>query len=174
MKKTLIILPLAFIFVFTVLTSTSFADGHDFSNWGLGVSLTIDTGNRDRVDEANIVNGLVRVDKDNNAIPRMVLELHHFVWAWKNETIGLGPFAAIQPGGDDIIDAFGGGLMVGFRKNRETKLAFNVGIGIIVDPNTKVLGDGFAANLAPPPGETEVRFKETEQYGALILISTSF
>ncbi len=163
--------------LFMLLPSASFSEPNkNFAgwDWGLGVSLTVDTGSRDRVEEASIIDGTIRVNKDNNAIPRIMLELHHFIWTWSDDTVGLGLFSGIQPGGDDIIDAFGGGIMMGFRKNKTDFLSFNIGVGVMVDPNTKVLGDGFVANQAPPGTETEVRFKETEQIGILVLVSTSF
>ncbi len=54
------------------------------------------------------------------------------------------------------------------------KSSFNIGIGLIVDPRSKVLGDGFVENEAPPGSETTVRFRTTDQWGAVLMFSFSF
>nr|GFD60909.1 hypothetical protein [Tanacetum cinerariifolium] len=75
---------------------------------------------------------------------------------------------------DDVIEAIGMGLMIGFRRDETSTQSFNFGIGLVVDPNTRVLGDGILANRALPIGETEVRYKEELQKGILFLSSFSF
>lgn len=88
---------------------------------------------------------------------------------------GIGPFIALQPGGEEnVIEAIGLGLMVGFRKNPDTTQSFNFGIGYVVDPNTRVLGDGIRQDQPLPVNETEIRYKETSQDGLLFLASFSF
>lgn len=170
---------------------------------GAGLSFTADLGSKDRIGGASRdESGIVRVSDQNNSRARIMLEGHYFfepcgsllglrrnVCVPKEEhdytaagpdrlrysTWGWGPFVAIQPGGDDkVIDAIGMGLMVGFRKDPETKASFNFGVGLVIDPNTNVLGDGIVANQPLPPGETEVRLKETSQKGVLFLASFSF
>ncbi len=182
-------------------------------DWGVGVSLTLDTGNNDRVASASVVNGIVRVEDQNNAPARIMLEAHYFFtpnggfpltglynqrkggacspdkveiasecdkgtgkfnktraeWGW-------GPFVALQPGSDDIIDAIAAGLMVGFKRSNDPNddASWNFGVGVVVDPNTQILGEGLIANQALPDGETEIRFREEEQVGILFLFSTKF
>lgn len=170
--------------------------------FGVGVSLTLDVGKHDRVDDASIVNQVVRVNKVSNAVPRLLLETHYFftpngellgfVSGMTNSveaggkmlelnkqhiTWGHGPFVAIQAGSDDsIINAVGFGWMIGLKRNDkpESTRSFNVGLGFIVDPSVKVLGDGFKANRAPPPGESVVRYRTTAQGGVLLMTSFSF
>lgn len=155
----------------------------DFLGLGLGVglSLTLDKGDRDRITEVVLdPNGIVRIINEDNDIARVMLEVHHFfqpgifrddrdkgLWGW-------GPFIAIQPGGGEIIDAIAGGLMIGFRYDKESSKSFNLGVGYVVDPNTKVLGDGILPNQPLPDGEVEIRLKETSQHGILVLGSFSF
>lgn len=156
---------------------------------GAGLSLTWDLGSRSRIGDASVVNGIVRVDDQNNANARIMLETHYFFtpkinlfgtgyrnlpgsvpkWGW-------GPFIAVQPGSDNIIDAIGLGMMVGFKRNDnpEDTSSWNIGVGIVIDPNTQVLGAGIVPNAPLPDGETEVRFQEREQIGLLVLFSTSF
>jgi len=55
-----------------------------------------------------------------------------------------------------------------------TKDSFNIGIGLMMDPSAKILGDGITENQPLPAGETQVRLKETSQWGFLIMSSYSF
>ncbi|PTQ63627.1 hypothetical protein C8J45_105203 [Sphingomonas sp. PP-CE-3G-477] len=147
--------------------------------FGVGISFTLDSGDNDRVTEASLVNGVVRVDDEDNGRARIMLESHYFFtpdWQWtglQKGVWGVGPFVSLQPGTDNIIEAIGMGLMFGFRRS-SGKESFNLGFGMIADPNTRVLGDGVFADRPLPNGETEVRFKEEMQRGFLILSSFSF
>lgn len=146
---------------------------------GVGLSLTLDTGSNDRVDDAEVVGGLVRVKDEENARARIMLESHYFFLPQRSflgvsaNDWGIGPFVAIQPGENDIVQAAGAGLMIGFRRP-DSSSSWNIGVGLVYDPNTKTLGDGIVANQPLPPGETTVRYKERAQKGVVILTSFSF
>lgn len=163
---------------------------------GIGLSFTADLGNIDRISKASVVAGTVRVDDQNDNRARIMLESHYFftpcnfrlfglrngcdeaekgkfVARPKDARWGIGPFVAIQPGTDNIIDAIGMGIMIGARREGGTQ-SFNLGFGLVVDPDTRVLGDGIIANQPLPMGETDVRYRETSQKGFLILTSFSF
>jgi len=163
--------------------------------FGTGLSLTVDLGSEDRVSDAEVVAGIVRVKEVNNARARVMLESHYFFGdvnkkengtlepyckISKNRQCGLGFFVAVQPGSNDIIDAIAVGVMVGFARISngssagKSSSAFNLGIGVVVDPSVKVLGDGIEANKPLPTGETSVRFKTISQTGLLFLTSFSF
>lgn len=147
--------------------------------FGVGISFTLDSGDNDRVSEASLVNGIVRVDDEDNGRARIMLESHYFFtpdWRMpglKDAEWGVGPFVSLQPGTDNIIEAIGMGLMFGFRRGSGSE-SFNLGFGMVVDPNTRILGDGVFADRPLPNGETEVRYKEEMQRGFLILSSFSF
>jgi hypothetical protein len=195
---------------------------------GVGLSFTLDRGDRDRVADAILdENRIVRVTDQNNVRARIMLEAHYFFTPCgsflghfnacvptavlkasnldgdvsddvliadiaaeekekenrkrvrrsavpKRALWGIGPFVAIEGGGDSIINAIGAGLMIGFRKSAESTQSFNFGFGYVVDPNTRVLGDNVRENQPLPTGETQVRFKETAQGGLLFLTSFSF
>lgn len=152
-------------------------------NFGVGISLTFDTGDNARVKSADIVDGIVRVENEDNRIARVMLESHYFfipqgrflkLDSMPPTQWGVGPFVALQPGTEEIIEAVAIGIMVGFRRPDESGASWNVGIGYITDPNVQILGDGFVENQPPPGNETEVRFKETSQDGVVILFSFSF
>lgn len=76
----------------------SFA-GIDF---GVGISVTMDFGGIDRVEAAELVNGVVRVTAEDDARARIMLESHYF-FPGRGDFLGVsadnwgyGPFVAIQ------------------------------------------------------------------------------
>lgn len=148
---------------------------------GVGLSFTWDTVDRERVTDAVIdANGIVRVNKKNNAIARIMLEGHYlFDFDEQSQgTRGWGPFVAVQPGSENVINALGVGFMVAFRYSSESERSFNLGIGYSVDPNSKVLGDEFVENAPAPLGPDgkplAIRFQERDQGGFLALASFSW
>ena len=152
-------------------------------SFGVGISATFDTGSTDRINSATIVDGIVRVEDEQNRVARIMLESHYFFLPDSNllnfssvppGSWGWGPFVALQPGTDEIIEAIGLGLMLGFRREASSPQSWNIGLGYVVDPNVKVLGDGFRANREPPGNETIVRFQEKSQQGVVLLFSFSF
>ena len=64
-------------------------------------------------------------------------------------------------------------VMIGFRQPDKSS-SWNLGIGVIYDPDTKTLGDGIRPNQPLPAGETMIRYKERAQKGVVILTSFSF
>jgi hypothetical protein len=179
----------ALLFTFIFLTSTNIlAQSRNFAglNFGVGISLTADLGSHNRIDTAFVdENGIVRVSKDQNTVARIMLESHYFFdtkkgdkdpWSFLGmvtaDEWGHGPFIALQPGTDEIIEAIGIGWMVGFKKSKTE--SWNLGIGIVIDPSVQTLGDDIIENELLPAGETQIRFKETSQAGLFLLASFSF
>lgn len=153
-------------------------------NFGVGISLTHDLGSS-RVDSASLdENGLLRVTKDRNEQARVMLESHYFfepdskgkgfLGIAEAGLWGHGPFVALQPGTDEIIEAIGLGWMVGFRRSSGGSSSWNLGFGYVVDPSVQTLGDGLQENQILPTGETQVRFRETSQTGVFLLASFNF
>ncbi len=154
-------------------------------DFGGGISFTLDIGTSDRISDATLVDGIVRVNDENNGRARIMLESHFFFtpngdldWLDLDNTSsskqwGWGPFIALQPGTDDVIEAVGMGVMFGARRG-EGNESFNLGFGFVVDPNTRILGEGLTVNRPLPAGETAIRYKEEMQTGILILSSFSF
>jgi len=160
-------------------------------DFGVGVSFSYDLGGELRVREAELVNGIVRVTEADNARARLILESHYFftpagrsIFGLQNTAAsegssaannwGIGPFIALQPGSDAIIDAIGGGLMMGFRRPGEGDDSFNFGIGVLYDVDVRTLGPGIEANQPLPDGETEIRYQQREQASILFISSYSF
>jgi hypothetical protein len=147
---------------------------------GAGLSFTLDVGDRDRATEAELVNNIVRIKNADNVRARLMFETHYFFkpkrsfLGLEEDMWGVGPFVAIQPGSDEIIEAIGFGLMLGFRRAKDEPQSFNIGVGMVFDPNTQVLGDGILANQPLPAGETEIRYKEDSQTGIMAIASFTF
>lgn len=152
-------------------------------SFGVGFSLTLDTGTNRRVDDAAIdANGIVRVNKSNNTPARVILESHYFFPMEKLRnttdllTRGWGPFLALQPGDKEVVNAIGFGIMFGFRRSGDSSAqSFNIGIGYVVDPSAKILGEEFVENKPAPTGPgggpLPLRFETRDQGGVLGLVS---
>jgi len=151
-------------------------------SFGVGISATFDLGENDRVSAAEVVNDIVRVTDKDNVRARIMLESHYFfkpekafpLTGTESEKWGYGPFIALQPGTDEIIESIGFGLMVGFRRDEDSDQSFNIGLGVAYDPNTQTLGADVIDGQPLPAGETDVRFLEQDQVGLLLLTSFSF
>jgi len=144
-------------------------------HFGVGVSGTLTLG-RDRIDGAKVVNGIVRVDGEKNFVPRVMLESHWFREGCKTPCIG--PFVALQPGTNNIIDAIGAGIMFGLKHSdkADERKSYNLAIGVTAEPNVKTLGDGINKNQPLPTGEssTEVRTQNRTLIGIMALLSFGF
>jgi hypothetical protein len=171
--------------------------------WGIGLGANFDVTGK-RVTNATIVNNVVRVDDaTSNVNVGFVLEAHYFLRNFfftgdgQQETkcgtilgdfncmqVAWGPFVAVQVGGGtalpkptDIATAYALGLMVGLRHPNMTTSptsSWNFGVGVRVDPNTRVLGDGIVANQPLPNQETAIRYKNEPRFGLMLLSSFSF
>lgn len=150
-------------------TSTTFAG----MKFGIGLSLSYaGSQNRKRIENAEVVGGVVRVTEEATSVARVLLETHYLIK--KEQTYGHGPFIAFQPGTNEIIQAIGAGYMVAFRDSPQSPTSWNFGIGLLVEPKIRTLGDGITANQPLPAGETQVRFKTTSRNSILLFSSYTF
>jgi hypothetical protein len=151
------------------------------AGFGAGLTLTVVGDRHRRIKEAEVVAGVVRVTKQETGTPRVMLETHYFfapevgfLGLVKGNLWGWGPFLGIQNGSEEIIEAVGAGLMLGFRRSLEKPDSFNFGVGGVFDPRVKELGDGVLENRPLPAGEDAIRFKETGKWGWLFVFSFGF
>jgi len=143
-------------------------------NFGTGIGASFDLHGGSRVKSASIRDGVVRVDEEADAQLGLVLETHYFIGSSKPELWGTGPFVAVKVSENDVIDEAGFGWMLGLRRRVEDTNSFNIGFGIMVDPDAEVLADGFTTNQAPPSGATEVATKKEERFSFAIIFSYTF
>jgi hypothetical protein len=107
-------------------------------------------------------NGFVRVDTRQNTSAGLVLELHHFFTPKIPQPTtqtpnpgpqkwGLGPFIAVKGGTSNLIDAVGGGIMIGFRSSDPAShQSFNLGIGYAAILSAQSLGAEFVEDQKAP------------------------
>lgn len=98
-----------------------------------------------------------------------------------------GPFVAIEVGGGSSaspaangpITGYAMGWMVGMRhpslipEIASPTASWNVGVGLRVSPNGRVLGDGLVANQALPAGDS-IRYKTEPRLGVMLVSTFSF
>lgn len=143
--------------------------------WGVGFGYSFSSD--EAIDDAEIVNGVVRVKSNKKEQPRLVLEFHKYFWfndGRKDGTRGLGPFVAVAATQDDLLSGVGIGFMYGLKAKQSDPEGFSIGIGAILDADVKDLADGFSENAPPPGGETTVRFKQESRWSALLFVTRTF
>jgi hypothetical protein len=168
-------------------------------SFGVGLGLSVNAQNQHRVTNATLVTptNVVRVTETNNASAALILESHYFFvpnrpfFAGTDQVPkgdwGHGPFVAIEASnGNTVITGYALGWMIGFREPTYTydaatgwkasysRNSWNFGLGVRVDPNAQVLGDGIVANQPLPLGETTIRYNHVAKYGVILISSFSF
>lgn len=150
---------------------------NDFwSTFGVGLAVTANLGRERSIQEAQLVNGIVRVTNERQVTPRLMLEKHWYLdEGWKEDGCHCrhGVFVGASLLGDkQMMDAVALGYLAGFKSgSKSDTTTHNLGIGLALQPYSRVLGDGLTKNQPLPAGETTVRYKETNRT-ALILFYT--
>ena len=187
----------------------------DFKELGFGggYGSVINLGERNRIEEAAVVDGVVRIVKDNDVQFGPLLEMHKFIKPLKSQflikqepeqgragqttyrltnqdlagcrapeqrytqtrvdLVSLGPFVTLRIGGNEVVQSFGIGLMVGFRTALSDK-SLNLGVALASDPTVRVLGDGLEPGQPLPSGETELRYRTTHRESVMVLFSVGW
>jgi hypothetical protein len=143
--------------------------------WSLGFGMSYSED--DVVDDAQIVNGVVRAKSAKQELPRVVLEYHKIFWCnkgGKEGTRGCGPFIAVSATQDKVLSGVGVGLFYAMKTKPTDAEGYVIGLGGILDGKVRSLADGFEENQPPPAGETEVRYKEEARWSALLFVSRTF
>lgn len=159
--------------------------------WGLGIAAVIDVSGGERVQEAQVVDGIVRVTKDNSNSARIFAEIHRFRPRKSQKDLaksspqsinfGRGFFVGIQSSSEEVIDSIAAGYMWGWRLPQEnsggvqdSSKSLNIGVGLVFDPKVQVLGDGIEKDKPLPGNETEIRYKQESRTGLGLFFSFSF
>ncbi len=155
-------------------------------DWSAGIAVTGDFTSERRIDDAELVNGVVRVKDESRYLPRIMLEAHYLFRSWGDQKIdralradgktyfvtkGHGPFVAIQSSDKQALDSFAAGYLFGWRPDSTKEWSFVMGAGAVLDPNVQILGDGIQANQALPEGETAIRYKKVDRWGWMLMFS---
>ena len=160
--------------------------------FGGSIGISVDLSKGEPVEEAQLVNGLVRTTRTATARPRVLLEIHRpfRTFSKHNRAVrartpgarevmttvntagwGVGPFVAVQSGGSSVIDGVAAGLMFSILRDANTGGDFNLGVGVMLDEKVKFLGDGVVDGKALPTGETEIRLKEKAAWSVVVVFS---
>ncbi len=142
-------------------------------NFGVGLLMAHYHG-KQRVESTQVVNNKVVVDDGDNDLAGAIFETHNLRWNPYHGAVYLGPFLGVQTTNEQLLDSVILGLMAGTTYRDSKPGSFNIGIGYIWDPGTKVLADGFEANQPLPAGEQGVRTKKVTQKGWGIVVSYGF
>jgi hypothetical protein len=154
-------------------------------NWGLGLGASYYFD--DAIEDAAVVDGVVRVTKDRRAEPRVLLEFHRFFFTsdadgkepgqnGKAIESGHGPFVAVAAKDNDVLAGVAAGWMFGWKDTQKSddSNAFTVGLGVILDSDVTDLADGFKEGQPLPAGETSVRFEEKSRAAAVLIFTRTF
>lgn len=161
----------------------------DFTQ-GWGVGLAALRNRRTVINDASLVNGLVRANTVQSWQPELLLARHWYFSSAPNyhscsvsvKGACLGMFLAIGVGGGSgssttqVVDMAGVGLLFGFgpgTKNPQQQ-AHNIGIGVGRRFNVKMLGDGISANASLPAGETQIRYKTEDITAPFVFYTYKF
>lgn len=142
-----------------------------WENWGVGLSVSTKLGRRGQaVEEAQLVNGIVRVVSERDVVPRLMLERHwYFTYDFNNPHFRQGIFVGASLLGDKkLMDSVSLGWLVAFKPNKGDSAIHNLGFGIAVEPYSRALGDGIEPNKPLPAGETAIRYKEKNRMAAVV------
>lgn len=161
--------------------TTPNSESSDISGFkfGAGIAATFDFGGLERVASARVVNGIVRVEDEDDVAAGLAAEAHFFfepsgtLLGVNSDDWGHGPFFAVQTGDEELFQTIALGWMIGLRPSGSSE-SFNLGLGIAVNPNVQTLGAGIVRDAPLPVGETEIRYREESQWGAILLFSRTF
>jgi hypothetical protein len=90
-----------------------------------------------------------------------------------SRTVVVGPFVGVEFKSGNIVNAFGAGMMTGIRVSKGDE-TLNFGLGAFLDPHVRTLGNGLEEDAPLPPGETQIRYRQRSQWGALFVTSFGF
>jgi hypothetical protein len=88
--------------------------------------------------------------------------------------VKIGPFLGVQFSGDQLVDSLGTGMMVSIPTGASVPKRLNLGLGIVLDPNVRTLGNGIVEDKPLPSGETTIRYRNTGKFGLLFMASVGF
>lgn len=150
--------------------------GLNFMGIKFGVGLGFSVGSSKAIDNAVVVNGVIRATSSQKQQPRVVFEFHKYLWCGKNAPglRGCGPFVAVASSDSKVLSGVGLGFMYGWRDVSTSTDGFSIGIGAMLDAKVKDLASGFEEDHLLPAGETEVRYHEKSRWSLIIFATKTF
>jgi len=154
----------------------------DFLGFSWGVGFGFGWADDERIEEAEIVNGIVHATKDSTEQARVFLEYHWFPETWQDKlgrkkdekfVRAQGPFLAVSSRDDKVLSGVGAGWMVGFREDSKSE-GFGVALGAILDNDVTSLADGFDDGQPPPNGESAIRTETKSRVSYVLFFTRTF
>lgn len=144
--------------------------------WGVGFGFAFASG--DRVESAELVDGIVRATKDTSQQALLILEGHNYLTCDTKGTRGdrgCGPYVGVVADSDDILAGVSLGWMWGWKSEHpESSQGFSIGIGALLENDIRDLAPGFEQDQPLPPGETQIRYLEKGRWSAVLFATRSF
>ncbi len=128
--------------------------GFAFSSNLVGVPLVEEGGAF--IDE----NGIIRITHPQNVKSRVLLE-SHYTFKLPGSPFALGPVIFLQPSGETVFDAAGGGLLL---ELGEGDTSFNFLIGLLVDFDVSRLHRDYIDGFRSPTAEIVYVSREEVQF----------
>jgi hypothetical protein len=152
------------------------AAGEDFKGLGFSAAVAVSFYGDSRIQTAELIDGYVRVTERSNITTTLMLETHYFFTKGPQveSRWGVGPYIGIVSSNSEIIDAFSIGCLLGLRPSLDNRKSFNIGAGIVWDPNGTKLGNGLNENEPLPDGTTDLYYESGGMAGFQIMASFSF
>lgn len=88
--------------------------------------------------------------------------------------VGVGLGTSGGSGGTQLINFVGVGLTIGGGVGKPAQSTWHFGFGIGRKFNGRYLGEGFTEDLAPPAGETQVRFQSRDVSAKFLYFTTNW
>ncbi len=157
-------------------------DLNEFTGLRFGYGLAFTYTSKQYVDDVDILNQKIFVKKSRSHRGVFMLETHKFFqpswWTdlFDGQQAGIGPFAAVSladSNGGDPFSAYGLGVMAGF-KDKDSDGSWNVGIGLYINTEFKVLRGDLNDGDATTETNPENLIVESDEEGLMIIVSSSW
>ena len=147
--------------------------------WGVAVGYSY--GFDDVVEDAEVVDGTVRVKKELREQPRLLFEFHRYFACHPKRgrdvriTTGCGPFVGVATGDGDALAGVAIGGMFGWKTPQDgDKEGFSIGLGLLLDAEGKTLADRFDDGQPLPDGATEIVFEDKARWSGVLFFTRTF
>ena len=131
-----------------------------------------DLKEREKVEEAEIVNGIVKKKKDRPTAETEIFLTTHFLLFGSEKVGGVGLFGAIPASMDSYSKTRSLGLLFAYRES-DSKNIFYIGFGRI-STSIMILSDGIEIDEPLPSDREEITYREKSVIGNIVMVSFKF
>lgn len=142
----------ALVFVSAVASAQQPPDNPFGMGWGAGMGFSANTIGVPLVEPGGAFIdelGIIRITHPLNVKSRILME-SHYTFRVPGSPLGIGPVIMIQPSGDGLFDAAGGGVLI---ELGEGDRSFNFIVGLLVDFDVSRLHRDYVDGFRSPTAE---------------------